>query len=116
MQIPVLKLPQAVPPERVRPPQANIPQSRGDREEFKLRIAAYVERVRPVPPISLDELRRHSDEFLRLNDLSSQYRDYVAILLNSEVWKESLATVPFERRLLLLPKCLRIEDKCPAPF
>jgi geranylgeranyl pyrophosphate synthase len=24
--------------------------------------------------------------------------------------------VPYERRLLLLPKCLRVEDKCPAPF
>jgi geranylgeranyl diphosphate synthase type II len=40
----------------------------------------------------------------------------VAVLLNSEVWREQLATVPFERRLLLLPKCLRVEDKCPAPF
>lgn len=116
MQIPVLKLPRAVPPERLRAPQTNIPQSRADREEFKQRITAYVEKVRPVPPLSLEELRRHSDEFLRRNELDPQYRDYVATVLNSEVWKESLAAVPFERRLLLLPKCLRIEDKCPAPF
>ena len=27
-----------------------------------------------------------------------------------------MATVPFEKRLLLMPKCLRIESKCPAPF
>ena len=44
------------------------------------------------------------------------YRDYVGILINNEVWREQLATVPFDRRLLLLPKCLRVEDKCPAPF
>ena len=44
------------------------------------------------------------------------YRDYVGILINNEVWTEHLATVPFDRRLLLLPKCLRVEDKCPAPF
>jgi geranylgeranyl pyrophosphate synthase len=116
MQIPVLKLPKAVPQERFRAPQNNIPQTRADREEFKQRVAAYVERFRPVPPLSFNELRRHSDEFLKLNDLSEQYRDYVAIILNSEVWKDSLASVPFDRRLLLLPKCLRIEDKCPAPF
>src|SRR4029434_1259292 len=30
--------------------------------------------------------------------------------------REQLATIPFERRLLLLPKCLRVESKCPAPF
>ena len=28
-------------------------------------------------------------------------------------WDE---TLPFERRLLLMPKCMRVEDKCPAPF
>ena len=44
------------------------------------------------------------------------YRDYVGILINNEVWSEHLASVPFDRRLLLLPKCLRVEDKCPAPF
>ncbi len=69
-----------------------------------------------MPPLSLEELRRHADEFLRLNKLDPQFRDYVAVLLNSEVWRESLAAVPFERRLLLLPKCLRVEDQCPAPF
>jgi len=44
------------------------------------------------------------------------YRDYVGVLLNNEMWRESLASVPYERRLLLLPKCLRVESKCPAPF
>jgi len=29
---------------------------------------------------------------------------------------ETLAAVPFERRLLMVPKCLRVEAKCPAPF
>ena len=38
------------------------------------------------------------------------YTDYVGVLLNNEVWREQLATVPYERRLLLLPKCLRVED------
>ena len=48
--------------------------------------------------------------------IDPMYRDYVGILVNNEVWSEHLASVPFERRLLLLPKCLRVEDKCPAPF
>jgi geranylgeranyl pyrophosphate synthase len=116
MQIPVLNLPPAVPPERVRAPQTNIPQSRPEREQMKRRIIAYVEQAKPVPPLGLEELRKHSDEFVQLEGFDAAYRDYAAILLNSEVWKESLASVPFERRLLLLPKCLRIEDKCPAPF
>src|SRR5260370_13949823 len=44
------------------------------------------------------------------------YREYVGVLINNEMWRENLAGVPYERRLLLLPKCLRVESKCPAPF
>jgi geranylgeranyl pyrophosphate synthase len=116
MQMPILKLPRAIPPERMRPPQTDIPQTRADRERVKRAVAAYVEQFKPVPPLSMNEMRRHSDELLKLHEIDPQYRDYVAVLLNGEVWKESLASVSFDRRLLLLPKCLRVEDKCPAPF
>src|SRR5919201_3908176 len=44
------------------------------------------------------------------------YRDYAAVLINNEMWRDALAGIPYERRLLLLPKCLRVESKCPAPF
>jgi geranylgeranyl pyrophosphate synthase len=116
MQMPILNLPRAVPPERQRAPQANIPQERAQREQFKQRAVSYVEQVKPVPPLSFEDLRRHADVFLQQYNLDPIYRDYAAVLLNSEVWRESLASVPFERRLLLLPKCLRVEDRCPAPF
>ena len=69
-----------------------------------------------MPPLVLDELREHADTSSRAPACRPIYRDYVGVLLNNEVWREQLATVPFERRLLLLPKCLRVEDKCPAPF
>ena len=48
--------------------------------------------------------------------IDPKYLDYAGVLLNNEVWRDQLAAVPYDRRLLLLPKCLRVEDKCPAPF
>ena len=116
MQIPVLNLPRPVPPERERQPQDTIPQTRPERERMKLQVRAYVEANRPTPPLSFEELRRHADKFVELHKYDPKYRDFVAVLMNSEAWRDQLATVPFERRLLLLPKCLRVEDKCPAPF
>jgi geranylgeranyl pyrophosphate synthase len=116
MQIPVLTLPRPVPPERERQPQDTIPQTRVERERIKLQLRAFVEAHRPTPPLSFEELRRHSDRFLDLHGHDPKYRDFVAVLLNGEVWRDQLAAVPFDRRLLLLPKCLRVEDKCPAPF
>ena len=69
-----------------------------------------------MPPLVVDELRRHADRVAAEADIAPTYRDYLGVLINNELWREQLAAVPFERRLLLLPKCLRLEGKCPAPF
>lgn len=101
-----------------RPPQANIPQTLAEREQLRELVLRYVDARRDtlVPPFVLDELRDQADAVVELAAVNPEYRDYVGILINNEVWSEHLAAVPFERRLLLLPKCLRVEDKCPAPF
>jgi geranylgeranyl pyrophosphate synthase len=116
MQLPVLTLPRLVPPERERTPQENVPQTRGEREKMKELVATYVERVKPVPPLSTEEIREHAAAIIQRHGFNPQYADYLGVLLSNESWREQLATVAFERRLLLLPKCLRVEDKCPAPF
>ena len=101
-----------------RPPQANIPQTLAEREHLRDLVLQYVDARRDslVPPFVLDELRVQADTVVALGGVNPEYRDYLGILINNEVWAEHLATVPFDRRLLLLPKCLRVEDKCPAPF
>jgi geranylgeranyl diphosphate synthase type II len=116
MEIPVIRLPRPVPPERLRAPQENIPPTRPQREELRRLAARYLEEVRPVPPLALAELRSHCEELGRRQGVDPRYRDYLAVILNSELWREQLARVPYHRRLLLLPKCLRVEDRCPAPF
>ncbi len=116
MLLPVLNLPRSVPIQRDRKPQDNIPQTRDERARIGRWVEEYVERVRPVPPLAFEELRVHADSLLAEQGLSPTYRDYVGVIMNNRVWREALATVPFERRLLLLPKCLRVEDRCPAPF
>jgi geranylgeranyl diphosphate synthase type II len=113
-----LQLLRTVPLQRSRVPQANIPPLLEERERLRAVIARYVEdRGRQiVPPLVLDELRRQADTVVELAGIDPAYRDYVGVLVNNEVWREQLASVPYDRRLLLLPKCLRVEDKCPAPF
>src|SRR5438094_2605112 len=119
MNVHVLKKPlRMVPNLPQRPPQANIPQTLGDREYLRSVVVRYVEERSKslVPPLVLDELRKHAEAVVTLAGVDSVYVDYTGVLISNEVWTEQLATVPFERRLLLLPKCLRVEDKCPAPF
>ena len=116
MQIPVVSLPRAVPLVPERKPQDNIPQTRGERDELGRVIRRYVADYSPVPPMPMSELREHADRVIAMTGCPEKYRDYIAVILNNEAWREQLATIPYERRLLLMPKCLRVEAKCPAPF
>lgn len=116
MQTIPLTIPRPVPQQRIRPPKKNIPQTKADRDGILRAVRAYVAEHNPVPPLPSDELKEHADRLVAALNCDPVYRDYIGVLMNNELWRESLATVPYERRLLLLPKCLRVESKCPAPF
>lgn len=109
-------VPKHVVQQRFRTPKANIPQTTVERNHFLQSVRNYVAEFNPVPPLPPDELKVHADRLVGMLQCNSIYRDYLGVLINNEMWREPLASVPYERRLLLLPKCLRVESKCPAPF
>src|SRR5579872_3005626 len=111
-----LTLPRPVPQQKIRPPKKNIPQTPIQRQHILEQVRAFVAEHKPVPPLPADDLKVLADKLVAQLGCDAIYRDYVGVLLNNEMWREQLAAVPFERRLLLLPKCLRVEDRCPAPF
>ena len=111
-----IAVPRHVVQQRFRTPKKNIPQTVAERNRLLQFIRHYVAEYNPVPPLPIDQLKEHADRILEMTKTPEIYRDYVGVLLNNEIWRESVASVPFERRLLLLPKCLRVESKCPAPF
>ena len=100
----------------LRPPQDNIPQTRQQRDALLQAVAEYVEREKPVSPLSIDELRIHAGAVLKAERLDEKYLDYAAVLVSNEVWRPTVARIPYNRRLLLLPQCLRSSEECPAAF
>lgn len=118
MPVSSVKLPPSLPPtvRRFRQPKKNIPQTKAERDRILAAVRAYAAETGLVPPLPLEELREHTEKLLAIHAIDPAHRDYTGVLLSNELWRESLATVPFEKRLLLMPKCLRVESKCPAPF
>ena len=111
-----LSLPKPIAPARFRQPKKNIPQTPEERTQILHAVRNYVAEYSPTPPLPFAELAEHADRVVQHLGCAAIYRDYVGVLINNEMWREQLAAVPFERRLLLMPKCLRVESKCPAPF
>ncbi|MFT4692653.1 MAG: polyprenyl synthetase family protein [Verrucomicrobiia bacterium] len=110
------QIPKHVVQQRVRKPKENVPQTVEERTRILQFIRDYVAEFNPIPPQPLAQLKEHADRLIEMMNLDTIYRDYIGVLINNEMWREQLASVPYEKRLLLLPKCLRVEEKCPAPF
>ena len=100
----------------LRPPQDDVPQSKRARNGLLDVVRAHVRHEQLVPPLTIEELRAHTRTVLEKARMDSKYTDFAAVLLNNEVWRETVAAIPYEKRLLLLPKCLRSVDGCPASF
>ena len=116
MPSPRIILPPRAAPVRLRAPKPGIPQTLFERRAMLQQVRNYVAEFNPVPPLPLDQVREHANRLVAALQCSPVYRDYLGVLIGNEIWREALASVPYERRLLLLPKCLRAETKCPAPF
>jgi geranylgeranyl diphosphate synthase, type II len=87
-----------------------IPAEASDRDAMARGVEAFVAGRQIVPPLSFAELTRHTEDFLHVSGADRKYLPFAAVLLNNEVWKGPLAAVPFDRRLLLLPQCLRAKS------
>lgn len=116
LNLPQLRPPAPVPKRPDRPTQTEVPPTPELRNRIKQLAEDYVAREKPVPPVPLDDLRTAAESLLDDAGIDRQFTEFTAVILTNAMWYDALAAVPYERRLLLMPKCLRVEATCPAPF
>ena len=90
-----------------------VPPTRLERDRLDVAVDAYLAARDLVPPLTLEEIRRHAAD-LAAAEHAEAYLDYLMVALGSAIWRDTIAAVPFERRVLLLPQCLRSIEHCRA--
>jgi len=91
------------------PPVAEV------RERIRRRAAetaASLDRARPLKRPALEALARTILDGL---ELPPGYLGFAMVALSNEFWRPQFAAIPFRRRLLLLPHCLRNSTSAAAP-
>ncbi len=94
--------------------QDNIPQTKQQRNNLQKAVGSYIEKEQLQPVISVDDLVLHSTNIAKITKQPEKYLKFIAVLINNELWRSKFASIPNNRRLLLLPKCLRDQKRCPA--
>jgi len=92
--------------------QDAVPASKAEREHLLAAVRRHLKTRSAVPPFSVNELRAHSAAVLLDAGAEEKYRKFTAVLVSNEAWRPAVAAVPCSHRLLLLPKCLRLEKEC----
>jgi geranylgeranyl diphosphate synthase, type II len=92
------------------PPQTEI------RNDLRNQVRLYVTENRISPPSNLETLEHSAKNILNSAGLNSELIDFTMVLLGNEIWRETVMSTPFNRRLLLLPQCLRNDSQCQGVF
>lgn len=93
-----------------------VPPEKEVREQIRQAIADVVEDWDRSKPLDRDRLEPEARRVLNELGLDDAYLGWTMVIFGSEFWSDQIASIPFHRRLLLLPHCLRDAETCPARF
>ena len=91
-----------------------VPSEREERLRLREAVRDHIAAEGLVAPVSLSDLKKHAQAILQTVALSEDYLGFSVVVLNNELWRGGLIRIPFEKRLLLLPQCLKHSEACPA--
>ncbi|MGL4464199.1 MAG: DUF116 domain-containing protein, partial [Planctomycetia bacterium] len=86
------------------------------REHLKAEAFHFIAGLDRSKPFTRKQLERWSREFLESRGLDEKYLGFAMVMIGNAFWKEQFAAVPFNRRMLLLPHCLKHAEGCPADY
>ena len=93
-----------------------VPQVRSERDRVRDAAAAAVAKLDRSAPLSRSATQEIAEGLLSQLNLGGELLGFTMVMLTNAFWREQVASIPFNRRLLLLPHCLKNAEGCPADY
>ncbi len=93
-----------------------VPETLQEREALRDAARVYAENLDRSKPFTKSELEAHGRQLLSELGQPEKFLGFVMVLIGNFFWKRQFLALPFERRLLLLPHCLKHAEGCPADY
>ncbi len=90
------------------------PETQELRERIRAEAFLYARNIDRSRPLSRKELEAHGEALLEKMGLEKGYQGFAMVMLGNAFWKEQFISIPFEKRILLLPHCLKHVEACSA--
>ncbi len=86
------------------------------RESLRDRCRDVADRLDRDHPLTKDEMEQVARQMLVEADLPDGLLGWTMVNISSAFWRHQVSSVPPERRLFLLPHCLKHAEGCPADY
>lgn len=91
-----------------------VPVERELREEIRQKTDSYFVTNVTIPPVSYNRLAEFADILIAIHGWNKNYKAFVMICCGNAIWRSVVGAIPYERRMLLLPRCLKNSNMCRA--
>lgn len=93
-----------------------VPETRELRERMRAKCAEVAAKLDKSAPLSKDDMERVVRATLDELGMTESYVGWMMVVFATEFWRDQVAAIPPERRLFLLPHCLKHAEGCPADY
>lgn len=94
----------------------DVPDRLALRQQLRDRCYEICEKLDKSRPLSKDEMEKISRRLLEEMQLPEGYLGWTLVMMTSAFWRDQVSAIPPERRLFLLPHCLKHAEGCPADY
>ncbi|MBN2667192.1 MAG: polyprenyl synthetase family protein [Bacteroidales bacterium] len=89
-----------------------VPLDNDQREEIRRKVKQFFSDRKIMPPVSYNQLAVYAGILIEENNWDERHKAFVMVCGGNEIWRPIVGSIPFERRMLLLPMCLRNSKLC----
>jgi len=93
-----------------------VSRQRSVRQQIRNRAIEVASRLDKSQPLAKHQIEIHSRTILQQMGRPEGHLGWTMVILGSAFWREQVVSVPYDRRLLLLPHCLRDAEACSAGY
>lgn len=93
-----------------------VPLDKQVRNNIRTKVEHYFSFQKIKPPVSYSTLDKLACTLIRKYNLGHDYKAFVMVCCGNAIWRQVVGTVSYNRRMLLLPQCLRNSRLCKGRF
>jgi geranylgeranyl pyrophosphate synthase len=93
-----------------------VPDTKALRSEIREQCIRVASRFDASNPLGKDRMEAVAREILESMKQPEGFVGWTMVMLSSAFWRSQVASIPYDRRLFLLPHCLKHAEGCPADY